>query len=59
MLVVDVTNKYSLGDAQSWIDEARRFGLDMSTPIILVGNKIDKKRELAEVSAVRRCSRYW
>ena len=53
LLVFDVANRESFESLGSWLAEAKKFGLGAkgATPIIVVGNKVDKKRVVDEDEA--------
>ena len=59
LLVFDVANRESFESLGSWLAEAKKFGLGAkgATPVIVVGNKVDKKRVVDEDDADARVPR--
>ena len=67
LLVFDTSDRSSFEALDGWLAEAKKFGIsskgDASTPIIVVGNKIDMKRAVSEDEAntwakARNCEYY-
>lgn len=49
LLVFDVTSRESFDALDTWLTEAAKFGASVrDTPIVVCGNKIDKKRMVGE-----------
>jgi DnaJ family protein C protein 27 len=52
VLVYDVSNRGSFESLPSWLAEARKYGANSEMPIILVGNKCDKRRVVQESEGI-------
>jgi DnaJ family protein C protein 27 len=52
ILVYDVSNRASFDSLPSWLAEARKFGAPSAMPIVLVGNKCDKRRVVQESEGI-------
>ena len=53
LLVFDVSNRASFDELDGWVAEANKYGIAAkgATPILVVGNKCDKKRAVTDDEA--------
>jgi DnaJ family protein C protein 27 len=52
ILVYDVANRTTFDSLPAWLEEARKYGAGNDIPIILVANKVDKRRTVMEAEGV-------
>ena len=48
LLVYDVSDSASFASLTSWLEEAYKYGLKESVPVVVCANKVDKPRKVSE-----------